>query len=169
MFFLEVTNPTFSYIAPILLATICLLVAILLVVLPTLSHALWAFIKAKTGITLSEANRKRFVDIVDNIVLQVEQLARKALKLGEEAPDGAKKLEDATEKVEKRLKDSGLYDEFKEEISDQIEASVAMLNGGPLTAQEKDEIKAAVPATIEVDKDEDPKTPKKIIGGTSTK
>ena len=168
MLFLEVTNPTFSYIAPVLMAILAMLVAILLVVLPTLSHALWSFIKAKTGITLSEANRKRFVDIVDNIVLQVEQLARKALKLGEEAPEGAKKLEDATDKVEKRLKDTGLYDEFKEEIADQIEASVAMLNGGPLTALEKNEIKAALPATIEVDKDDDEK-PKKIIGGTSTK
>lgn len=153
MFFLDIVDPTFSYFAPILLAIICLLAAILILVLPALSLELWKFIKAKTGITLSEANRERFVDIVDNVILQVEQLARKALKLGEDAPDGAKKLEDATNKVEKRLKDTGLYDEFGSEIAGMIETRVAILNGGPLTAKEKDEIKAAAPADEKPKKD----------------
>ena len=107
-----------------------------------LTHALFSFIKAKTGIVISESQQKMFTEIVDSVVMQVEQLTRKELKLGNEAPDGAKKLEQAVEKVEERLKETGLYDQFKDRIVDEIEAGVARLNG-PLKSEEKDELAKA--------------------------
>ena len=170
MFFLEITNPTFSYAAPLLVVIACFFLVVVGALAVPMSRVLMAYIKEKTGVTVSEANRKKFVCIVDNAVLQVEQLARKALKLGEEAPDGARKLESAVEKVEQRLKDEGLYDEYKDMVVDQIESCVAALNGGPVTPKEKDDIRANQVTEITVDDDpaEKKKTPK-IIGGESTK
>ena len=152
MFFLEVTNPTFAYFAPWIVGLIALVVAVFVLMLPYLTHYLVQFIKAKTGIVISQHLQTEFMDLVDNAVLQVEQLARQKLKLGEQVPDGAKKLEMAVEKVEKRLKDSGAYDRFKDFIVDQIEVAVAHMNG-PITEEEK-------ALLIEPDEDEKPKLDK---------
>ena len=152
MMFLEVTNPTFAYFAPWIMALIALVVAVFVLMVPYLTHHLVKFIKAKTGITISQHTQTEFMDLVDNAVLQVEQLARQKLKLGEGAPEGAKKLEEAVEKVEKRLKNLGYYDEFKDLIVDQIEVAVAHMNG-PITEEEK-------ALLIEPDEDEKPKLDK---------
>ena len=162
MLFLDIVDPTFSYFAPWIVLCIAVVSAVFVLMLPYLVHNLVLFIKAKTGIVVTQDQQNMFISLADSVVLQVEQWARNKLKLGEEAPDGAKKLEKATEKLEKRLKDEGLYDKFADFIEDQIEASVAKMNG-PITAKEKDEIKAALPADIEVDADADEK-PKKKIG-----
>jgi hypothetical protein len=152
MLFLDVVNPTFAYFAPWIMLVIAAVAVVFVLMLPYLTHHIVLFIKAKTGIVISQHMQTEFIDLVNNAVLQVEQLARQKLKLGEGAPEGAKKLEQAVDIIEKRLKASGTYDQFKDLIVDQIETAVAHMNG-PLTEEEK-------ALVIEPDKDE-----KKKIGG----
>ena len=132
MFFLEVTNPTFAYFAPWLVALIALVVVVFSLMLPYMTHHLVLFIKAKTGIVVSKHQQEEFMDLVKSAVLQVEQKARAALKLGEDAPEGAKKLQEAVRIVEKALKGLGYGEQFEGLIEGAIEAEVARMNGGSL-------------------------------------
>jgi endonuclease III len=136
MFFLEVTNPTFAYFAPMIIALIALFVAVFVLMLPYLTHNLVKFIKAKTGIVVSKYQQEEFESLVASVVLEVEQKARQALKLGKDAPDGAKKLEMAVERIEEALKDLGYGDQFKGRIESTVEAVVGNLNG-MITEDEK--------------------------------
>ncbi len=144
MFFLEVTDPTFSYVAPLLQALIGLAVAVIIAVTPFVTHALVVYLRRKTGIEVSRADEEKVALAAGGIVMRMEQETRKQLKLGNGAPEGAKVFEESVERMTKRLKELGLYDQYKDRIEDIIEEAVGGMNG-PLTLGEKDEIRKSLP------------------------
>jgi hypothetical protein len=167
MFFLDVTDPSFSYAAPLLQALVGLAVAVVTAATPILVHALVVYLRKKTQIEVSKAAEEKVAVAAGGLVLRLEQEARKQLKLGNGAPDGAKKMELAVKAMEQRLKELGLYDQFKDRMVDLIEEAVGGMNG-PLLADEKEVIRNSLPPEIEI---EDEKTkpaikplPKKKIG-----
>lgn len=144
MIFLDVVDPTFSWVAPIIVLVAVVVCAMLTVVLPLLTSVLVKYISAKHQFMVSDEDRLKFVEACRTAVSIVEQNTRKALKLGEDAPDGAKKLEQGLEKLEELLRDMGIYERFKDAMEDGLEEAVSEMNG-PLTAKEKDEIRASAP------------------------
>lgn len=144
MFFLEVTDPSFSYAAPIIVALVGFLAAVITAVTPFVAHALVVYLRRKTDIEVSKADEEKVALAAGGIVMRMEQETRKQLKLGNGAPEGAKVFEESVGMMTKRLKELGLYDQYKERIEDIIEEAVGGMNG-PLTPGEKDEIRKSLP------------------------
>ena len=144
MFFLDVTDPTMAWGSPFIVMAVGVAAVVLTVAVPVLTAVLVRYINKKHDYQVSEADQSLFNNAVATIVTVVEQDARRALKLGDDAPEGAKKLEEAIEKGEEALKALGIYDKFKDVLQDAIEKKVGEMNG-PLTAKEKDEIRATLP------------------------
>lgn len=144
MLFLEVTNPTFSWFSPFVVAFAGLAALIIAIAIPYLTATLVKYINTKHGYMVSTKDKDKFDSACETVVMVIEQNVRKALKLGEKAPEGAKRLEEGLGKLEALLKAEGIYDKFKDAMEDGLEKAVAKMNG-PLTAAEKDEIRASLP------------------------
>jgi hypothetical protein len=144
MFFLDVTDPALAWGSPFIVLAVGIAALVLTVAVPILTGALVRYINKKHDYLVSSEDEAKFIKACHEVVMIVDQNVRKALKLGEEAPDGAKKLEEGLEKLEARLKEEGLYDKFKDRLEDGIEKAVGERNG-LLTMKEKDEIRASLP------------------------
>lgn len=150
MIFLEITDPTFSWAAPVIVLVATVISGLLAVAIPVLTAVLARYIHTKHGYMVSAEDRAKFDEACMDVVRIVEQNARKALKLGDDAPSGAKKLEEGLTKLEAYLKEEGIYEKFKEVMEDGLENAVSVMNG-PLTTAEKDEIRASLPPKEKTD------------------
>ena len=144
MIFLDIVDPTFSWVAPVIVLVAAVVSGVLAVAIPILTSALVKYINAKHGYLVSVEDKKKFDDACMSVVMVLEQNTRKSLKLGEGAPEGAKILEQGLQKLEGILKEEQIYEKFKDGMEDGLEKAVSRMNG-PLTMAEKDEIRASLP------------------------
>jgi hypothetical protein len=161
MIFLDVTEPTLSYFAPIITAIIGLVAAVISAATPFIVHALVTWLKNKKQIEISEKQEADIARALRKAINITEQTSRKKLKLGEAAPDGAKKMEATIEKAQALLKESGISDIAVERLTDEIEAHLGEMQG-PVTLKEKDDIRNSYPPPEPVEEPKKPEKPKKL-------
>lgn len=111
----------FKVIGDFLVPTFALILA---GVIAALLRSLFKYLKEKHGFDMGQAAEQGLLDAVDRGINYAEEKAVKALKLGDDAPEGAKKLQAALDYVESEVQRLG-YDKLaRDKLVELIEAKL---------------------------------------------
>lgn len=122
-----------DYLKVILEFVLPLVVAIATPILVLLARRFVAYLEKKWNFEATQEQLATLDRIVTDAIGFAEEQALKKLKLGEDSPDGAKKLDMALDYIADRARDSGLDELAKEKLVRLIEAKLfaRRASGGP--------------------------------------
>jgi hypothetical protein len=143
MFFLETVVATtpewFEYLKPLLEAVVPVVASALGIFLTLMFKRLLDQWQKKTGVELDEKHQEKIRQSILGGIALAEQETLRKLKLKEDAPDSAKKLQISVQYVKETLKEMGYSKVSESQIKQWVEMLLAQTSGPAVVSAEDPE------------------------------